>query len=64
VSGKDQKVLDGIALTSDAYDAGQLEALKRTRKRAKAAQAEINRFVADLEEQIRAVEKRRREQSF
>jgi hypothetical protein len=52
VTSKDQRLCDGIVLTSAAYEAGQLEALEWAKEAARRAHPDDDGLVADLEARI------------
>jgi hypothetical protein len=63
LSRKDQRVLDGIALTGDAHDAGKLEAFEEIFRRATSPDATIPGLVDDLQQRIDEIRARRAETS-
>jgi hypothetical protein len=54
-----QRALDGAKLTLDAFQSGQLDALRKTLRRCKAG-AELPALTEDLRRQIREIIKARR----
>jgi hypothetical protein len=62
VSGKEQKVLDGIALVSDAHEAGRLEGLMQAYNSARDAPS-LESLAQDLLAQIAEITASRDEDS-
>jgi hypothetical protein len=61
LSRKDQRFLDGIALTADAHDAGMIEAYEEILRRATQPGATMPDLVQDLKQRLAEFSVRRPE---